>query len=82
MSEMIERVAQAIQDKLDREFAKRGWLSAEEMANLAARIAIEAMREPADLMGNGLPQGYRPGSHSAREIWQHMIDAALEKRGC
>lgn len=42
-----------------------------------ARVAIEEMREPTDEMGNGLPDSYQPGSHSAREIYQVMIDEAL-----
>ena len=46
---------------------------------LAARAAIEAMREPTDNMGNGLPADYRPGSHSAKQIWQAMLDKALEE---
>jgi hypothetical protein len=50
-----------------------------------ARAAIEAMREPTDLMGNGLSklprEPYKPGSHSATEIWRAMIDAALNQKG-
>ena len=44
-----------------------------------AIAAVKAMREPTDLMGNGLPAGYRPGSHSATEIWRAMVDAALSE---
>lgn len=47
---MIERVARAIQAKLDYEFAERGGLASEEMADMAARAAIEAMREPTEGM--------------------------------
>lgn len=41
-----------------------------------AKAAIEAMREPTDLMV--LPEGYRSGSHSASQIWRCMIDSALD----
>jgi len=44
-----------------------------------AKAAIEAMREPTDLMGHGLPSGYKAGSHSATEIWRGMIDGALNE---
>lgn len=42
-----------------------------------ATEAIKAMRDPTDLMGAGLPNDYRPGNHSATQIWQAMIDAAV-----
>ncbi|MGN6451348.1 MAG: hypothetical protein ACTHLK_22690 [Brucella intermedia] len=48
-----------------------------------ARSVMEEMRDPTDLMGNGLntlPGGYRAGSHSASDIWRVMIDAALEEK--
>lgn len=32
--------------------------------------------EPTDLMGLALPDGYKPGSHSATQIWRAMIAAA------
>lgn len=47
-----------------------------------AIAAITAMREPTDLMGNALNRMGRPydaGSHSATEIWQALVDAALEE---
>lgn len=47
-----------------------------------AIAAITAMREPTDQMGNALNRMGRPydaGSHSATEIWQALIDAALEE---
>ena len=68
-NDLIDRVAVAIIDA-----AQKG---ARGKPRELARAAIEAMREPTDLMGNGLPAGYRPGSHSATQIWQAMIDAAL-----
>ena len=46
-----------------------------------AQAVLEEMRDPSDLMGLGLRkmQGdqYKPGSHSAADIWRAMIDAAL-----
>lgn len=72
---MIERVARAIQAKLDYEFAERGGLAADEMAVMAARAAIEAMREPTESMRRaGLSHIY------TAEIFSAMIDAALSEQ--
>lgn len=70
MSEMIERVGRALA-------AAEGHAYDPAPYNHKARAAIEAMREPTDLMGLGLPSDYKPGSHSAAQIWRTMIDAAL-----
>lgn len=43
-----------------------------------AREILIAMRKPTDLMGLGLPEDYKPGSHSATQIWRALIDAALK----
>jgi len=78
MTSMVERVAMAIQGKLDNEFAERGGLAAEEMADIAARAAIEAMSEPTEAMWNaviGSPAKLR------RSDWRDMIDAALNEKG-
>lgn len=89
MSEsMVERVARAIQtvrerdggpayDAFDGIYDRRTADRLRESLNEEARAAIEAMREPTDLMGLGLPSDYKPGSHSATQIWRSMIDAAL-----
>lgn len=79
---MVVRVAKAaceagyhqwpLTDGYNDRVEKRAWLK-------IARAAIEAMKTPTDDMGNGLPADYRPGSHSAKQIWQAMIDAALEE---
>lgn len=42
-----------------------------------AQALLIAMREPTEHMRDGLPRDYRPGSHSAREIWNGLIDGAL-----
>ncbi len=84
---MIERVAKALfEDEWD-DKSSEPWESAnpgERKAWLrSARVAMEAMREPTDLMGNGLnnlPGEYRAGSHSASDVWRVMIDAALEEK--
>lgn len=55
-------------------FADENW----RMFEPAAVEMLDAMREPTDLMGNGLPSGYKPGSHSASDIWRSLIDAAKE----
>lgn len=47
-----------------------------------AITALQALREPTEAMGFGLrrlPRVYRPGSHSALEIYRAMIDAALNE---
>lgn len=79
---MIERVARAIWN-IRREEEDRCDMALEEVGRdhsvwAEARAAIEAMREPTDLMGGALPSDYRPGSHSATQIWRAMIDAALK----
>lgn len=74
----MERVAKALARN---DTPHKGWGdhsgTSQDVYRSLARAAIEAMREPTDLMGNGLPQGYRAGSHSATQIWRAMIDAAL-----
>lgn len=72
----LERAAQAIRITLHLATAQE-----REAADRAARAVLTAIREPSDLMGNGLPEGYRPGSHSATQIWRAMIDAALAEEG-
>lgn len=72
---MGERVARAIQVKLDHEFAERGGLAADEMAAMAARAAIEAMREPTDAMVD-----VGEDEEGSINIWQAMIDAALNEQ--
>jgi hypothetical protein len=71
MTTMIERVANAMDECPE-------W-PAKTYRNRVAQAAIEAMREPTDLMGCCLPQGYKAGSHSATQIWRAMIDAALNE---
>lgn len=77
---MKEKIARALMNTCrgesvtDQNFRMRTPLSDTFM--LQADAVLEAMREPDDLMGLGLPEGYRPGSHSATQIWRAMIDAA------
>lgn len=75
VTSMVERVARAIQAKLDYEFAERGGLAAEEMAAIAARAAIEAMREPTDAMVDAGQWQVDPVS-----LYQSFIDAALNEQ--
>ncbi len=67
MSEMIDRVAEAIA-KVVADRTTNDYDIAGEIAQAAARAAVEAMREPTDdmIMAGGWDQEYRP-----------MIDAAL-----
>jgi len=44
------------------------------------RAVLRAVRDPNDLWGNQLPSGYKPGSHSATQIWHSWIDAAIAER--
>ncbi|UXN70913.1 hypothetical protein N8A98_06920 [Devosia neptuniae] len=89
---MIERVARALADDLFRQIHEnKASLYASDMDGTkiiidgevdlyeAVKAALVAMRDPTDLMGNGLPPDYKPGSHSATAVWQAMIDAALEE---
>lgn len=87
---MIERVARVIRERdVEWHVAQNPSVDPDKIRRAAehdldgnyeclARAAIEAMREPTDLMGNGLPRDYRPGSHSATQLWKAMIDKALE----
>lgn len=86
MSEsIIEQITKAIYEPLglhidfsvQNDFANDAQEKAQEDIRKAERTAIEAMREPTDLMGLGLSSDYKPGSHSATQIWRAMIDAAL-----
>lgn len=89
MSEMVERVAQAIA------LASNGgtwddWYNDEqrEFHRKRARAAIEAMREPTEDMwkaglatghvgGIGDNGGLEPNDFDPEEVWPAMIDAAL-----
>jgi hypothetical protein len=78
MKTMIDRIADAVEEamppsELDGTNQHRSFLIG------VARAALESMREPTDLMGCGLPEDYKAGSHSATEIWRAMIDAALNE---
>lgn len=70
MSEMIERVAEAIMGAV---FNKA--MDADPRSRMMARAAIEAMHEPTEAMaiaGKENNFGYYPN-----EAWRAMIDAAL-----
>ena len=86
MSEMVERVGEALRVKLIEWYA--GGIGFEDGGLMLARAAIEAMREPteqqlaaawavitAEKQGQGITR-LTPGL-GAREIYQAMIDAAL-----
>lgn len=82
MSEMVERVKAAIAEK----FAPAVDMRApyvKVMIDLAARAAIEAMREPTDDMKtDGEVTPWNWGCHTCggpKENWYRMIDAALGK---
>jgi hypothetical protein len=60
---------------------ERGVVMGTVAADHMAIDVLQAIREPTDLMGNGLPHDYKPGSHSASDIWRAMIDAALADVG-
>ena len=64
MSEMIERLARAIE-------AESNYVISQHHAKALARVAIEAMREPTEAMLS--TSGYQ----DADEVWRDMIDAAL-----
>jgi hypothetical protein len=71
MSEMIERVATAIRN------SSLGVMLTDEQLNLAARAAIEEMREPTDEMKFAMaPWSRTTGHHEG--VWIAGIDAALK----
>ncbi len=82
MSEMVERVAQAIYDRCNHwdhddhlpaySTLTDGWKA---QWQDAARAAIEAMREPTEIMCVA-PEETR--AIGAKRSWQAMIDAALK----
>jgi hypothetical protein len=76
MSEMVERVARAIEAKSD-------YVISQHHAKALARAAIEAMREPTAAMIEAEPDddGEFNKTNSvahARAFWQAMIDEALK----
>jgi hypothetical protein len=84
MSEIIEHVARAIKAKLDKEFDERGGLTSEEMADIAARAAIEDIRdiEPTDGMMKAMwSLSFSNTEESFAACWHAMIDAALSDGG-
>lgn len=87
VSEMIERVTKAIvrarhpgleESEIDNEDSHYWWgLSVDE-----ARAAIEAMREPTEVMvvaADAFDQG-NAGIEECKDIYRAMVDAALAKR--
>jgi len=71
MTDMIERVAKAINDTM----LQHGDYKPDELA----RAAIAAMREPTDRMVHvGTMANLRQDGFFMGGIWKNMIDAALE----
>lgn len=88
MSEMIERVARQIFEtnitvylRLSMDFSEQT-VSVQEQYRGLARAAIEAMREPTEAMEEAALD-VRPLMlpDSPREVWEAMIDAALNEEG-
>ncbi|XHE12367.1 hypothetical protein PCC82_11260 [Agrobacterium deltaense] len=84
MSEMIERVAKELHEKLSSQDID-GYLGANFDLNSVARAAIEAMREPtAGMMIEGYGDLFRLetqlGIAAARYRYQAAIDAALNDK--
>jgi hypothetical protein len=76
MSEsMIDRVKAAIAEKMVPAINAQAPY-AKVMFEMAARAAIEAMREPTEAMGESADQYASMGM--ALKVWQAMIDAALK----
>ena len=78
MSEMIERVAEAIQNRRREMLAAKGGPILIEPIELA-RAAIEAMREPTEAMKErGFQYTADPcWPDDVGRAWRHMIDEAL-----
>jgi hypothetical protein len=77
MNEMVERVARALIAAGDNQ-VHTGFLS-EEQAEVFARSAITAIREPTQDMKDAHPFTF-DGGYEAAEVWQAMLDAALRSR--
>lgn len=81
MSEMVERVGEALRVKLIEWYD--GGIGFEDGGIMLARAAIEAMREPTDgMMKAGFSEieylnATWVDEYDAMECWQAMIDAAL-----
>lgn len=83
MSEMIERVAVAVRTAFTDAELNNPRISFEELTDILARAAIEAMREPTETM---ILPGYdalmewdaRTGEDNGiADIWSAMVDSAL-----
>jgi len=78
MTDMIERVAKAINDAM----LQHGDYKPDELA----RAAIAAMREPTEDMGGAAVTDHdnhahhMSSYHCVTEAWRNMIDAALEEK--
>lgn len=77
MSEMVERVARAMANKIT------GWEADWPTFQHAARAAIEAMREPTDWMTDAVPASYSAAFRAiwpkiCADIYRTMIDEALK----
>lgn len=74
MSEMVERVAKVIYSHYPVSMGE---------ARISARAAIAAMREPTrDMLMDGytIAPGLYDDSWLAQQVWEAMIDAALEQK--
>jgi hypothetical protein len=80
MSEMVQRVAKAIRDATVIDCGESGSISmTEEKGIEVARVAIAAMREPAESMiGGPWPSVSHDGECKKLPVWQAMIDEALK----
>lgn len=93
MTEMLERVAEAIDPMPWSDLAAATWspiqvVNAKHAARVAARHAIEAMREPTQAMVDEAEAADDPGSSifgdppepcRHADAWRIMIDVALSK---
>lgn len=77
MSEIVERAAKALQERLDEEYPVRPG-----QAEAFVRIVLQAVRDPTDAMmetgGKIESWDSRIGEYVALDCWQDMIDEALK----
>jgi hypothetical protein len=71
---MIARIKRVVVDEAYVDYTQGYAITNGEEVALAI---LAAMRDFPDQLGCHLPTGYKPGSHSAREVWQALIDAAI-----
>lgn len=78
MSEMVERVTEALRNELQKIGYGVGTINAGQLSDALARAAIAAMREPTEEMWKKKDQPAWSLGRPMWDWWRSMIDTALE----